>query len=187
MKYFNLPCSVKLNNKIYTCDFDHESIYILQNISDIGFFKIYNDFLSNEEFLNYVIPVSVYKYHRFAGLNELLYLKQIEIPKEDFYSLKRTFKNILPDPEVFCSDMKNLIPDFIPSQNNSEYYNFEEIYAVARNFLQWSDSDFWSASPTKYCFALVSFAQYHKQKQDFLEKIQTKNSLNLLKNIKSML
>lgn len=185
----NFPCCIKLGNQKFLCDFDHTSIDILQSITGQGFYKIYNNFIFYDDYIYDVLITSVIKNHGILGFEKLKKIleKQKKISAFDYTVFKVHFKNLLPETEKFYNDLKSINPNIKITQEKSDFYNFEEIYPIARNYLKWSDSEFWLATPKKFCFSLISFLKHNKQKEELLKKQQTENSLNLLKGIKNLL
>jgi hypothetical protein len=189
----NFPCLIKIADSLYECDFDHKSIDILETILGIGFYKIYENFavkniLTSTQIID-LISVSAFKYHGISASikikNYLSQKKQISL--NDLATLKVHFKNLLPDLISLKQNLLYLNPKSNPIPSNSDFYNFEENYALARKYLGWSDYDFWSSTPKKLSFSMIALAKYEKEKDKFLQKQQFSNCINFLNGIKKML
>ncbi|MGN0014241.1 MAG: hypothetical protein ACI37T_02345 [Candidatus Gastranaerophilaceae bacterium] len=189
----NFPCLIELNDKFFECDFDHKSIDILETITGLGFYEIYEKFvfknnLSAKNTIN-LIAVAAYKKHGSYGLAKVkaLLLSEPTLDLDDLATLKAHFKNLLPDMINFRKELKSLNSNYKSVNNNSLFYDFEGSYAVAKNFLGWSDTEFWNATPKKMCFALISLCKYNKELEKIQEQKQTENCLNFLNGIKKMI
>lgn len=189
---FISPCFITINNNIYTCEYDHKSINVLEKYSQKGFYEIYSNFIQNKnlsknEIIN-IISVSVLKHHNFSGVQEVknALLKNHKILKNELIDLKLHFSLLLPDLTKFNYDMDIYI-DYNKPSYSSPFYNFEEEYAIAINCLGWSDTEFWNATPRKLCFALSAKSKYNEELEKRRERYMQKNSVNLLNGIKSLL
>ena len=185
-----LPCLIEINKHFYECEYDHKSIDILESITETGFYNLYEHFvffddLSLKNTIN-LIAVSVLKNHGITGMQKVkaALIANPEMASGDLASFKSYCKNLLPDLIEFnkklnITENKNLHSD--------GFYNFEDAYGLARNCLGWSDTDFWNATPRKFCFALASNSKFLEEKEKFKESVQQKNCINLLNGIKKML
>jgi len=185
-----LPCLIEINKHFYECEYDHKSIDILESITETGFYNLYEHFvffddLSLKNTIN-LIAVSVLKNHGITGMQKVkaALIANPEMASGDLASFKSYCKNLLPDLIEFnkklnITENKNLHSD--------GFYNFEDAYGLAKNCLGWSDFDFWSATPRKFCFALASNSKFLEEKEKFKESVQQKNCINLLNGIKKML
>jgi hypothetical protein len=109
-----------------------------------------------------------------------------EMTSCDLATFKNYCKNLFPDL-IKLNKKLNILTDSNKNVHNDGFYNFEDAYALARNCLGWSDSDFWDATPRKFCFALASNAKFLEDKQKFKESIQQQNCISLLNGIKKIL
>jgi hypothetical protein len=189
----NFPVVVELGDVFYECDFDHKSIDVLETILGTGFYEVYEKFvfknnLSSKDTIN-LISVSAFKNHGATGMQraKCTLIAHPEIDLTDLATLKTHFKNLLPNMIEFQKDLKCLNPNSSTKPENNKFYDFEDSYALAKNFLNWSDEEFWSSTPKKLCFALISLAKYNKQVEKFEQKKQTENCINFLNGIKKML
>lgn len=189
----NFPCIIELGHNFFECDFDHKSIDILETITGLGFYKIYESFvfknnLSARNTIN-LLSVSAFKNHGALGMQKVkaLLLSDPTLNLDDLATLKAHFKNLLPDMTLLQKELKSLNPHYKQSNVQSSHYDFEECYAISKNFLGWSDTEFWTATPKKLCFALISSFKYNKELEKIQEQKQTENCLNLLNSIKKML
>lgn len=189
----NFPCTITVDGAFYQCDFDHKSIDILETILGIGFYEIYEKFvfkneLSGSEIVD-MLAISVFKYHGIVGVKKVenYFLKNKKISLDELAVFKVHFKNLLPDVVQFLDDLKSINPKYKKSVNSGAFYDFEGNYAIARKYLFWSDEEFWSATPKKLCFALISLAKYEKEKEKIFQKQQTEDCINFLNGIKRML
>ena len=189
----NFSCLVEIGKTFYQCDFDHKSIDILQTVTGKGFYSLYNEFvfnasLSNKDVVN-ILAVSAYKHHGAFGMQKMKssLIANPEISLNELATFKAHFKNLLPDKNEFQKELKFINPKAKQLSESSDFYNFEDAYAIAKNFLGWSDDDFWLATPRKFCFALISLAKFNKEREDFSKKIQTENCINFLNGIKKLL
>jgi len=185
-----LPCIIEINKIFYECEYDHKSIDILEAITETGFYNLYEHFvffsdLSLKNTIN-LIAVSVMKNHGITGMQKVkaALIANPEMASGDLAAFKSYFKNLLPDLIEFnkklnITENKNLHSD--------GFYNFEDAYGLARNCLGWSDTDFWNATPRKFCFALASNSKFLEKKEKLKECTLQKNSINLLNGIKKML
>ncbi len=189
----NFPCIITVDGVFYQCDLDHKSIDILETILGIGFYEIYEKFVLKNEFSGTEIidtlAVSVFKHHGIEGVKKVKkYFSKIrEIPLDELAIFKVHFKNLLPDVVRFLDDLKSINPKYKKTVSSGKFYDFEGNYSIARKYLLWSDEDFWSATPKKLCFALISLAKYEKEKEKILQKQQTEDCINFLNGIKRML
>lgn len=189
----NFACLIEINKVFYQCDFDHNSIDVLQTLTGEGFYKLYDDFvfrnnLSSRTMIN-LISASVYKHHGSIGMQKVkcALIARPEIQLDNLATLKLHFKNLLPDMQKFQQDMKYINPKAVVNGGYSEFYNFEDAYSIARKILGWSELDFWSSTPKKFCFALISLAKYDKEKEKIAQKFQQENCINFLNGIKKLL
>lgn len=189
----NFPCILNIDGVSYQCDFDHKSIDILETVTGIGFYDIYENFLvkntlTGGEIID-LISVSTYKYQGFSAVERVkkFLSKNREIALDELAVFKVHFKNLLPEITQFLDDLKFINPKHNQSLKKLANYDFEGNYALARKYLGWSDEDFWSATPKKLCFALISFAKYEKEKEKILQNKQTEDCINFLNGIKRML
>ena len=189
---FITPCFITINNKLYRCEYDHKSINLLENYVKKGFYRIYADFiysenLTQEDIIN-IIAVSVLKYHDFSGMFDVknALLENHKMYKDDLINLKLHFKLLLPDLTKLNDDM-NIYIDYDKKSYSSQFYNFEESYALAINCLGWSDTEFWNATPRKLCFALSAKSKYNEELEKRRERYLQKNSVSLLNGIKAIL
>lgn len=189
----NFPCIITVDGAFYQCDFDHKSIDILETILGIGFYEIYEKFvfkneLSGAEIVD-MLAISVFKHHGIVGVKKVenYFSKNKEISLDELAVFKVHFKNLLPDVVQFLDDLKSINPKYKKSVNSGAFYDFEGNYAIARKYLFWSDEEFWSATPKKLCFALISLAKYEKEKEKIFQKKQTEDCINFLNGIKRML
>lgn len=189
----NFPCLIELDRKFFECDFDHKSIDILETITGLGFYEIYEKFvfknnLSTRNTIN-LISVSAYKKYGALGMAKVkaLLLAEPTLDLNDLATLKIHFKNLLPDMINLKKELKSLNSSYKSVNSNSAFYDFEGSYAVAKNFLGWSDTEFWDSTPKKMCFALISLCKYNKELEKIQEHKQTENCLNFLNGIKKML
>ena len=185
-----LPCIIDINKIFYECEYDHKSIAILEAITETGCYNLYEHFvffsdLSLKNTIN-LIAVSVMKNHGITGMQKVkaALIANPEMASGDLAAFKSYFKNLLPDLIEFnkklnITENKNLHSD--------GFYNFEDAYGLARNCLGWSDTDFWNATPRKFCFALASNSKFLEKKEKLKESTLQKNSINLLNGIKKML
>lgn len=187
---FILPCSITVNKKLYKCEYNHELIHFLEIITQKGFYELYEKFiffdnLPKEDVIS-IIAVSVFKNHGTDGMNEVrdALTKNPHLSTDDFARFRIYFKNLFPDLSKFNREM-----DICPENNGktSPFYNFEEVYALALNCLGWSDTEFWNATPRKLCFALSAKSKYNEELEKRRDKIQKKNTVNLLNGIKAIL
>ncbi len=189
----NFPCLIELGNNFYQCDFDIKSIDILETVTGLGFYEIYDSFVFQNNLSCHntidLISVSAYKYHGSLGMQKVKssLIAHPEIDLNNLATLKIHFKNLLPDLLSLHNQLNLINPDYIPVKSSSQFFNFEENYALAMKILNWSDSDFWSATPKKLYFSLISILKYNKETEKFQQKTNMENSLNLLKNIKNLL
>lgn len=189
----NFPCIINVDGDFFQCDFDHKSLDILETVLGLGFYEIYERFLlknslTGGEIID-LIAFSAFKYHGILGVEKIkknLLLKK-EISLDEFAVFKVHFKNILPDKMKFFEDLKFINPKHKTSIPKNSFYDFEGNYAIARKYLLWSDEEFWSATPKKLCFSLISLAKYEKEKEKFLQNKQTEYCINFLNGIKRML
>lgn len=189
----NFPCIITVCGDFYQCDFNHKSIDILETVSGLGFYEIYEKFvvknnLSGCELIN-LLACSTFSHHGILGVEKVkkYLLEKREISLDELASFKVHFKNLLPEITRFEKDLKYINPKYQNTVKSSMYYDFEGSYALARKYLLWSDEDFWSATPKKFCFALISLAKYEKEKEKFLQGKQTEDCINFLNGIKRML
>jgi len=190
MKYnFNsFPSVLHIKNKTFLCEFDHKSIDLLETLTGKGFYKIYQNFISENQLdfvlLKDIISVSTYKHHGICGLKKInsLMKNNTKIIAKELAELKLHFKNLLPDIQSFYKEL-----NLKEQKNNSDFYNFDEIYATARNFLKWSDTEFWAATPKKFCSALTSFYRFHYENEKFKEEMKLKYGLDTLKVVNRIL
>lgn len=189
----NFPCKITVGGHSFECDYNHQSVDVLETVLGLGFFEIYDRFLFKNNLSGFeiieVIAFSALKHHGFLGVEKLrqALINKQSVSVEEFAVFKVHFKNILPDIVQFSSDLQQINPKYQKSLKSSAYYDFEGNYALARKYLLWSDEEFWSATPKKLCFALISFAKYEKQKEKFLQTKQTEDCINFLNGIKRML
>ncbi|MBQ2643981.1 hypothetical protein IJG14_00230 [bacterium] len=181
-----------LNGKSFNCGFNHENIAVLEEILNKGFYKIYEDFIiknhiSDAELIN-IFAISAFKYHSSKGVWDLknVLLQNLELSSNQIAELKLCFKYLVADPQEFNNKIGK-ISDVKITTKSSEYYNFDENYAIARNFLLWSDSEFWSATPAKFNFSILSMLKYNADKKNYLEKMEKSNSIQLLKSMKNLI
>lgn len=186
----NLPCLIEINRIFYECEYDHKSIDILESITETGFYNLYEHFvffddLSLKNTIN-LIAVSVLKHHGITGMQKVkaALIANPEMASGDLASFKSYCKNLLPDLTEFNKKL-NITEN--KSLHSDGFYNFEDAYGLARNCLGWSDSDFWTATPRKFCFALASNSKFLEEKEKFKESVQQKNCINLLNGIKKMI
>ncbi|MCR5261570.1 MAG: hypothetical protein K6C94_06990 [Candidatus Gastranaerophilales bacterium] len=183
-----LPCILHIKNEVFICDFDHKSIDLLQTLTGKGFYELYDSFINknnhNPDFLKNLLTVSVYKNHGAIGLKKIsaLLKNNLNLSTAEFAEFKLLFKNLLPDVQSLYNELKLKQP-----QKSTEFYNFDEIYATARVFLKWSDTEFWSATPKKFCFALISFYKFHFENEKFKEELKLKYGLDTLKTVNKIL
>lgn len=189
----NFPCLIELDKEFFQCEFNHKSIDILQTVLGQGFYQIYDDFvfknsLSAKSVIN-LLAVSVFKHHGALGMQKVKakLIAQPEIDLTELATFKLHFQNLLPDPIALKSDIKAITKDYKPSASSSVLYDFEGSYALAKTFLNWSDADFWNATPKMFCFALISLAKQLRETEKINEKKQTQNCINFLNGIKKML
>lgn len=189
----NFSCKITIDGHSFECDYDHKTIDVLETVLGIGFFEIYDRFLFKNNLSGFeiieVIAFSVLKNHGILGVERVRKLleKKKEVSLEELAIFKVHFKNLLPDIVQFTNDLKAINSKYQKSAKGSNFYDFEGNYALARKYLLWSDEEFWSATPKKICFALISFAKYEKQKEKFLQTKQTEDCINFLNGIKRML
>lgn len=189
----NFPCIITLGGDLYQCDFNHKSIDILETVLGIGFYEIYEKFvmknnLSGSELID-LISLSTFSHHGAFGVEKVkkYLLQNREIALDELAVFKVHFKNLLPDLKNFLSDLKSINPKHQNTSKSTAFYDFEGNYALARKYLLWSDEEFWSATPKKFCFALISLAKYEKEKEKILQGKQTEDCMNFLNGIKRML
>lgn len=189
----DFACLVEINKIFFQCEFDHKSIDILETVTGMGFYKIYEDFvfknsLSARNMIN-LVATSVYKHHKSLGMQKvkcaLIANPQIEL--DNLATLKTHFKNLLPDLQKFNKDMKYINPKASINPVATEFYDFESAYSAAKKILNWSEDEFWLSTPKKFCFALVALAKYDKEKEKLTQKIQQQNAVNVLNGIKNLL
>lgn len=190
----NIPCIIEIGKKFYECSYDHENIDILETFTGLGFYEIYEKFIISDDLsanvLINIISLSVYKKYGMEGVYKLKskLLANSDILLDEFINFKVMFKNLLPDMKKFREEMNSLSPNkmnSIPSVN--PFYDFEGNYAVARKYLLWSDNEFWSATPRKFCFALLSTAKYINALDKYSKQLQTQECINLLNGIKNLI
>lgn len=187
------PCIIKLGKEFFRCEFDHKSIDILEMITQKGFYTIYNEFVYQNNIHDSLIinlfAVSVYKNHgafamqkvkNYLVSNPLISLKYLD-------EFKAYFKCLLLDKKLFQENLNYINPKAESLKNSSEFYDFEDSYAISKHFLGWSDTEFWQASPRKFSFALFSLAKYEKEKEKFIQKQETADCIQFLNGIKRLL
>lgn len=189
----NFPCIITIDGDLYQCDFDHKSLDILETVMGIGFYDIYEKFilknsLTGGEMID-LISLSTFKIHGITGVKKVkkFLSENREISLDELAVFKVHFKNLLPEITQFLDDLKMINPKHPQNVKKVANYDFEGNYALARKYLGWSDDEFWSSTPKKLCFALISFAKYEKEKEKFLQNRQTEDCINFLNGIKRML
>lgn len=189
----NFPCKITVDGVSYLCDFDHKSIDILETVTGLGFYDIYEKFLvknslTGGEIID-LISVSTLKYQGISAVERVknFLSENREILLDELAVFKVHFKNLLPEIVRFLDDLRGINPQYRKSVKSSPFYDFEGNYALARKYLLWSDEEFWLATPKKLCFALISLAKFEKEKEKFLQNKQTEDCINFLNGIKRML
>lgn len=189
----SFPCLIELGKDFYECEFDHKSLDVLQTVTGFGFYEIYDRFLFKENLpsktLIDLLAVSVFKHHGAVGMQKVKakLIAQPEIDLTQLATFKVHFKNLMPETQTLKADLNYLIKGYKPETSSSSEYDFEGSYALAKNFLKWSDSEFWNATPRMFCFSLISLAKQLKEIEKANEKKQTQNCINFLNGIKKML
>ena len=189
----NFACLVEINKSFFQCEFDHKSIDILETVTGMGFYRIYEDFvlknsLSPRNIIN-LVATSVYKYHNSLGMQKVkcALIANPLINLDNLATLKLHFKNLLPDLQKFSKEMKYINPKASINPIPAEFYDFESAYSVAKKILNWSDNEFWGSTPKKFCFSLIALAKYDKEKEKLAQNFQQQNAVNLLNSIKTLL
>ena len=184
---------IRFGKKSFICQYDHKSINVLESFTGKGFYKLYSGFLydgnlSQNDIIN-IFAVSVYKNHGISAMFQLknILKKNSKINIDEYAAFKLAFKNLLPDMQKLEKNLLYLNDKFKPAKHSSDYYDFEDSYALARKYLDWSDNDFWASSPRQFSFAMIATAKYQKEKEKFLKKQLTFESIDLLKGIKNIL
>ncbi len=190
---FNLGCVLKLPEKSFRLQYDHKSIALLEKYTEKGFYAIYREFISGDETsdkdLINIISFSALKHHGADGVDDLygLLLKNPDVNKDFLIDFKIHFNSLLPDFSKVQKDLKLINKNYKAKKSSSDFYNFEEGYALAKNILNWSDNEFWQATPRYLSFALISYAKYKQSQDEISEKKQTADGIHFLNSIKRLL
>ena len=168
---------------------DHavESFISEYQTDDLQNFVFEND-ITDKDLIN-IISFAALKHHGIKGVNDLYrsLLKNPDVSSDFLSNFKFRFQTLLPDFSKMQKDLKFLNKNFQPKKSVSDYYDFEEYYALAKNILSWQDSDFWQATPRYLTFALIAQAKYRKSQNDIDYKNQTADGIHFLNSIKRLL
>lgn len=189
----NFDCIINAGGVFWECGFNHKTIDVLETITGKGFYKIYDEFvfqnnLSAKTIID-LLAVSAYKKHGAKGMQKLkaILIANPELDLNELAVFKVHFKNLLPDMISFQTELNAVKTNCCNHNAVSDFYDFEGSYILALNFLKWSDTEFWNSTPKKLCFALLTSIKHNKNLENFNEKKQTENCINFLNSIKKML
>ncbi len=184
-----LPPAFRICGKTYFCEFDMKTLDLLEFYLHKGLYEIFDVVFTREPdeipFLTSLLCVSVIKNHGLAeayALKQKL-LKAPDLKFFDFFKFKLYFEKLFPGKE-FADELKS---SPTKSVEPKRFFDFAEAYACARNLLSWTESEFWTATPRKLCFALIAQKKYNDCLFEMQRDARTKNAIELLKNVKNII